>query len=41
MQHKSAVPALTIQKNRLVASVALIEALGGGWTTADGKSNVN
>jgi hypothetical protein len=26
MQHKSAVQALTIQKNRLVASVALIEA---------------
>ncbi len=27
--------ALTIQQNRLVASVTLIEALGGGWTTAD------
>jgi NodT family efflux transporter outer membrane factor (OMF) lipoprotein len=26
---------LTIQQNRLVASVSLIEALGGGWTTAD------
>jgi len=26
--------ALTLQQNRLVASVALIEALGGGWTSA-------
>jgi NodT family efflux transporter outer membrane factor (OMF) lipoprotein len=26
--------ALTIQQNRLVANVTLIEALGGGWTTA-------
>jgi NodT family efflux transporter outer membrane factor (OMF) lipoprotein len=26
--------ALTVQQNRFVASVALIEALGGGWTTA-------
>jgi NodT family efflux transporter outer membrane factor (OMF) lipoprotein len=26
---------LTVQQDRLVASVALIEALGGGWTTAD------
>ncbi|WP_428483229.1 efflux transporter outer membrane subunit [Rhodopila sp.] len=27
--------ALSIQQNRLLASVSLIEALGGGWTTAD------
>jgi NodT family efflux transporter outer membrane factor (OMF) lipoprotein len=26
--------ALTVRENRLVASVALIEALGGGWSTA-------
>ena len=26
---------LAVQQNRLVASVALIEALGGGWTSAD------
>jgi NodT family efflux transporter outer membrane factor (OMF) lipoprotein len=27
--------AVTVQENRLVASVALIEALGGGWSTAE------
>ena len=27
--------ALSVQQSRLVASVALIEALGGGWSTAD------
>jgi NodT family efflux transporter outer membrane factor (OMF) lipoprotein len=27
--------ALTVQQDRFVASVALVEALGGGWTTAD------
>jgi outer membrane protein TolC len=26
--------ALSIQQSRLVASVALVEALGGGWSTA-------
>jgi NodT family efflux transporter outer membrane factor (OMF) lipoprotein len=28
---------LTLRQNRLTASVALIQALGGGWTTADLK----
>ena len=27
--------ALTVQQNRFVASVALVEALGGGWTTGE------
>ena len=27
--------ALAVQQSRLVASVALIEALGGGWTSTD------
>ncbi len=27
--------ALSVQEQRLVASVALVQALGGGWTTAD------
>ena len=27
--------ALSVQQSRLVASVALIEALGGGWSPAD------
>ena len=27
--------ALTVQQNRFLASVALVNALGGGWTTAD------
>jgi outer membrane protein TolC len=26
--------ALTIQQNRLVATVTLVEALGGGWDSA-------
>jgi outer membrane protein TolC len=26
---------LTIQQNRLVAAVTLIEALGGGWDTSE------
>jgi outer membrane protein TolC len=26
---------LTLQQNRLVADVSLIEALGGGWTTSE------
>ena len=28
---------LTIRQNRLTASIALIQALGGGWSTADLK----
>lgn len=31
--------ALTILQNRLVASVSLVSALGGGWSTADLPSN--
>ncbi len=27
--------ALAVQQSRLVASVALVEALGGGWSTGD------
>jgi outer membrane protein TolC len=27
--------ALSVQQSRLVASVALIEALGGGWSSTD------
>jgi outer membrane protein TolC len=27
--------ALSIQQNRLLASVALIQAAGGGWSSAD------
>jgi outer membrane protein TolC len=26
---------LTVQQNRLVASVALVQALGGGWDTSE------
>jgi NodT family efflux transporter outer membrane factor (OMF) lipoprotein len=32
--------ALSIQQSRLVASVALIEALGGGWSTTDLPSKI-
>jgi outer membrane protein TolC len=27
--------AISVQEQRLEASVALVQALGGGWTTAD------
>jgi hypothetical protein len=37
--HNLAAPAGEVRQ-RLVAGT-LIEALGGGWTTANGKSNVN
>jgi outer membrane protein TolC len=32
--------ALAVQQSRLVASVALIEALGGGWSTTDLPSKI-
>ena len=32
--------ALAVQQSRLVASVALIEALGGGWSTAQLPSKI-
>lgn len=33
--------ALSVQQSRLVASVALIEALGGGWSTAQLPAKIN
>jgi outer membrane protein TolC len=33
--------ALSVQQSRLVASAALIEALGGGWSTAQLPAKIN